>query len=241
MGKVDKYLKKLHEKDSEIKIKALIELGNLKDSEGVTQIFRTAEDEDERVRTQTAITLGQIGDIQAGEIILKLAIDDDPAVRMEAATSLGVFGARGYSPSKEALENMLNEENYRVRKYAIIALGNCGERDTIDKLSEIFTRDKTSTELKEAIATSIGKIGGSHAMEILNSWVLTGTMEVRRDVINALGTIANEAAADVLIHLMTDEKEDKVIRKHAKEALKNIVKVAKDNYINLKNRIECYF
>ena len=238
MPKTDKLVAKLHDKDPKIKIMVLIELGKLRDTTAISSIYKTATDEDERVRTQTAICLGQIGSIDAGSILIQLSEDEDNAVKMEAANALGILGARGYSKSKDALELMLNDENFNVRKYAIAALGSSGDNQTIDKLVEIFKLKKSSLETKQQISSTVGKIGGSYAMEVLKSWIIEGSMEVRRDALNALGSIANEAAVDILIEIVKDKKEDKIIKNYAKAALKNIIKVAKDNYLNLKNSIE---
>jgi HEAT repeat protein len=233
-----KSLAHLHDKESENKIIALVELGKIKDPDSVTQIFKTATDEDERVRTQTAICLGELGDIRAGDTLLRLARDVDPAVRMESANALGIIGGAGFPAAKGTLEKMIADENYRVKKYAVKGLGLCGDSKSIDILVEIFNKNETALELKEFIAQSIGHIGGGHAMEVLNTWVNNGSMEVRREAVNALGVIGSQAAVDCLVKIVNDKEEDKVIVNYAKAALKNIVNVAKDRYLELKKKIE---
>jgi len=162
----------------------------------------------------------------------------DPAVRMEAANALGIIGSAGFPGSKQTLEKLITDDNYRVKKYAVKALGMCGDSKSIDILVEIFNKEETALELKELIAQTIGYIGGGHAMEILNLWVTAGSMEVRREAINALGLIGSQAAVDVLIKIANDKKDDKVIVNYAKAALKNIINVAKDRYMELKKKIE---
>ena len=163
---------------------------------------------------------------------------EENAVKMEAAIALGRLGRKGYSESKEVLHGMLNENNFNVRKYVIKSLGSCGERDTIDLLVEIFNREESSLETKQVIAEAIGNIGGSYAMQVLKSWIFENSMEVRREALNALGNSPNEAALDILIDIMNDKKESKVIKGYAAVALKKIVSIAKNNYLTLKKRVE---
>ncbi|MHA1727362.1 MAG: HEAT repeat domain-containing protein, partial [Promethearchaeota archaeon] len=186
---------------------------------------------------------GKIGEITAGNgLINLLEKEKDIVVKMEAVTSLGILGEKGYEDAKTVLERLISKEtNFRIRKYAIKALGKCGDKETIILLKDKFNNEDPSIETKELIANAIGEIGGGTAIKILKSWALNGKMEVRREIIKALGNIASEATVDLLIHIMKDKRENKVIRKYAKASLKNIIQVSKQKHFSLKKRIEMYF
>jgi HEAT repeat protein len=239
--RLEKLYERLESQNPKDRIKALIEMAKEKDSESLVRIYKLAEsEEDDRVRSQIAICLGQIANPNSGPVLMKLSHDSDITVKMEAVTALGILGGRGFTEAKDRLEKLINDENFTVKKYSIKALGSCGDMVTIEKLNEIYDKDDTSVELKSYIAQSIGEIGGSRAMELLNSWAIRGLMEVRREAIRALGTIADDVAVDLLVHIMNEKREDKIIRKYAKAALINIVVVAKEKYEKLKRRIESY-
>lgn len=240
MVNTDKVISKLREGNIDSIINGLAELGKIKDPSVLDEVIKFANDSSERVRTQVAICLGELGDINAGKTLLKLSLDEDDAVRMEAAQSLGILGSKGYREAKLPLEKLIGDKNYRVRKYAIKALGMCGDSETIQKLVEIFDKKETSIEIKEIIANSIGQIGGSYAISLLKGWVEEGSMEVRREAIHALGILGNQAAVDILIKVLDDKAEDKVIKNYAKQALKDIEQNARENYLALKKRIEKY-
>ena len=239
--KIEKYISKLDDNDPRIRISSLVELGRKKDPISVSYILKIARKEkNEDVRAQIAICLGEIGSIEAGNVLIEFTKDSEPLVRMEAASSLGIIGARGFTEAKISLERLISDKNYTVRKNAIKALGLCGNHETITRLLGIFEKEGSSIEIKAVIAQTIGQIGGSHAMKILTEWALKGSMEVRRETINALGMLGDEDTVDLLIHIMREKREDKVIRNYAREALKNIVTVARDKYLIIRKKIENY-
>ena len=63
-------------------------------------------------------------------------------------------------------------------------------------------------------------------------------MEVRREAIKALGFIGSETAVDRLIKIIKDKKEAKIIKNHARFALKTIVEKARKNYLELEKKIK---
>lgn len=240
--KIEKYLSKLDDNNSQVRISSLVELGRKKDPESVSYILKIAgKEENEDVRAQIAICLGEIGSIEAGNVLIEFTKDSEPLVRMEAASSLGIIGAKGFTEAKISLERLIPDNIYTVRKNAIKALGFCGDHDTVTQLLGIFEKEGSSIEIKSIIAQTIRQIGGSHAMKILTTWALKGSMEVRRETINALGMLGDENTVDLLIKIMREKREDKVIRNYAREALKSIVTVARNRYLTIRKKIESYF
>ncbi|MHA1340958.1 MAG: HEAT repeat domain-containing protein [Promethearchaeota archaeon] len=242
--KIKKIIEKFHNVNSDEKIKIIRNLAESREIEFISDDDAKefakiiASDADEKVRTEAAIFLGNLKLIQLGDIVIKLAEDDDPAVKMEAIIALGKLGSNGFMKSKSILENLLKDQNYFIRKYAIKALGFCGDNNSIDLLLPIFNERKVDLEIKELIAETIGEIGGSYAFSILKEWAQAGEMEVRREAINALGKLANENAVELLIKIYKRKDEYKVIKNYAKHALKQILEHQKMKYLNLKKKLD---
>jgi HEAT repeat protein len=241
----EKILPRLSEPNSDLQIKTLRELAEMKAGECIPDIIRLAQSGEDSVKLEAMVALGKIADPKSGEEILPfLEKKDDVPFLMEVITTLGTIGANGFTGAAKALHPMLDHEHYRVRKFAIQALGNCGNVESIDALYSHFQKEDVSMETKEAIALSIGQIGGSRAMEILTNLVLPSekshvlSKEVRRAAIQALGDMRSPRALEVLGKVYNDDEEDKVIRKYAEAAIRKTIDGAKEWYLRIKDRAE---
>ncbi len=244
----EKALKLLVDPDVKLRIKALHELAKLRPPECVNDILHILEkDDDDDVKIAAIQTLAVINEISAGPTLIKMLSLDNIPIAMEAVVALGIITAQGYTPGVTALEKMLDHPNFRIRKFTIIVLGECGGSTTIEKLYDHFKKDETSIESKELIATAIGKIGGARAIEILQSLVgITSEvselkMEVRRAAIAALGEARIPAALDILGKVYNDKKEHKVVRKYAEDAIKKTVDGAYQQFLLIKKHAEDIF
>ena len=240
-----KALTQLDHEDPSVRIRALRELGQLKATECLTDIIRVIEkDPDDDVKVEAVRVIGQIQDIHAGSVLLPILTTDDIPMVMEAVVSLGILGAHGFTDGLVPLERLLSHSHFTVRKYAIEAMGKCGNSGTIDKLYAHFKREDVSIETRQLVATAIGHIGGSKAINILQNLVLpTGEinelqMEVRRAAIYALGEARTPVALEVLGKVYRNKKEHKVVRKYTEDAIKKTIEGAKSHFMSIKKRAE---
>jgi HEAT repeat protein len=240
-----KALKQLSENDVSLKIKALRELGELKATECVSDIFRLVEkDESDEVKAEAVRALGMIQDNSIGDKLIPLLDSNDVPLVMESVNTLGIFCANGFTKAVAPIEKLLDHSNFRVRKFAIEALGNSGSSTSIEKLFDYFRKEDASIETKELIARAIGKIGGPRAIEILKDLIIPSElvpksiMEVRRAAIAALGESRQSAALEILGKVYNDKEEHKVIKSYTEEAIKKTIEAARVQYMNIKKRAE---
>jgi len=238
-------LKQLDHSDPWVRIRALKELGHLKAAECLTDITRVIDkDPHDDVKVEAVRVLGQIQDIHAGSVLLPILKTEDIPMVMEAVVALGTLGAHGFTDGVVPLERLLTHSHFTVRKYAIEALGKCGNSGTIDLLYTHFKKEDVSVETRQLVATAIGHIGGSKAIQILQNLVLpTGEinelqMEVRRAAIYALGEARTPVALEVLGKVYRNKKEHKVVRKYTEDALKKTIEGAKQHFLAIKKRAE---
>lgn len=112
----------LHYKlSSDVRKKAAILLGRIKDSQAIDPLIVVLKDEDEdtSVRIKVTEALGNIKDSQAVEPLITALMDEETGVRQYAAVALGKIGD---SRAVEPLITALKDENSLVRRYAAVAL-----------------------------------------------------------------------------------------------------------------------
>jgi HEAT repeat protein len=234
----EKPLRLLNELDPIIRKKALHDLGNLKASNALSDIIRLLTDLDDDVRLEAVIAIGKIGEANVGPELLPFIETKDIPFLMELIHTLGILGANGFSKAASIIEEFINHSNFRVRKFSIQALSQCGTSDSIEKVYTIFKEENTPIEIKEEIANTISQIGGSRAIEILSDLVREGQMEIRRAAIKGLGESKSPAALEILGKILQDKKEDKIIRNYTEDAVKKIIEGARTTYIRIKERAE---
>jgi HEAT repeat protein len=81
------------------------------------------------VRQGAAKALGEIGDERAVEPLMK-ALRRDSYVRWSAVVALGKIGKSAVEP----LIGVLSDDNWRVREYAVRALGEIGDERAVEPL-----------------------------------------------------------------------------------------------------------
>lgn len=85
--------KHLRERDSDLRTRAVIALGRLKDKESVKKLAKMAmEDPDKDLRQQAGVALGLIRSLEALNLIVPLLVNGDKIVRIRSAKTLGNMG-----------------------------------------------------------------------------------------------------------------------------------------------------
>lgn len=162
-------LDRLSDDESEIRVAAARALGELGDARAVLSLLGVLQDPTPEVREAVSVALGRLRDERALRGLVALLRDAQPEVRLAAARAIGLVG----TPSA-------------VVDLAPIALG-------ADYISDISQR----TELSRAAIASIGRIGGTPALDLLVRVFRTSvSQDVARaaaDALRAMGERAREA------------------------------------------------
>ena len=136
-------------------------------------------DPDPGVREAAAMALGLTGDTQAG-IELLLERLQEPAIPADAkrlaAASLGGMEARTAVPF---LTKLLADRDAQVRRWAVAALGEIADQETVAPLSRVLTKDPDPGVRIEA-AFRLGKFGGVAARPALTAALKDANEDVRR-------------------------------------------------------------
>jgi len=151
-------------------------------------------DHDPGVREAAAMALGLTGDTHAGiELLLeRLQEPATPAdVKRLAAASLGGMEARTAVP---VLMKLLADRDARVRRWAVAALGEIADPETVVPLSKVLTNDPDPGVRIEA-AFRLGKFGGEAARPAFTAALKDANADVRRLANAALKELAGSGHA----------------------------------------------
>src|SRR5438552_7033975 len=146
-------------------------------------------DPDAGVREASAMALGLTGDTQAG-IELLLERLQEPATPADAkrlaAASLGGMEAHTAVP---VLMKLLADRDARVRRWAVAALGEIADQETVIPLNKVLTNDPDPGVRIEA-AFRLGKFGGEAARPAFTVALKDANADVRRLANAALKELA---------------------------------------------------
>ncbi len=146
-------------------------------------------DPDPGVREAAAMALGLTGDTQVG-IELLLERMSEPGTPSDskrlAATALGGMEAR---PAVPALTKLLADRDARVRRWAVAALGEIADQETVAPLSKVLAKD-TDPGVRVEAAFRLGKFGGEAARPALAAALKDANADVRRLANAALKELA---------------------------------------------------
>jgi hypothetical protein len=113
------------EDDYQVKMVAIIGLGDLRDPRALGPLIRVLEVGDGQARSAAAEALGKIGDPGAVDALIPILGDQEPFARRMAAKALGLIGDLRASTS---LQQTLSDEDADVRAAAEEALGRLAAR-----------------------------------------------------------------------------------------------------------------
>ncbi len=146
-------------------------------------------DPDPGVREAAAMALGLTGDTQAG-IELLLERMSEPGTPSDskrlAAAALGGMEAR---TAVSVLTKRLADRDPRVRRWAVAALGEIADPETVAPLSKVLATDPDPGVRVEA-AFRLGKFGGEAARPALTAALKDANADVRRLASAALKELA---------------------------------------------------
>lgn len=219
-------------------IHALRSIGEL----AVEHLINALGDENVYVRENAARALGEIGNLKAVPALEKAINDSDEDVRekvKEALDKIKSFGAYNDYFGQQELENempkpnieelwenkdidglikALGDEMVWVRRGAVHALGDIGDRRAVESL--INTLGDDGAWVRRNAAMALGNIGDPRATEPLINTLGDEDEHVRGNAASALGEIGDPRAVPALEEVVNDYI--KFVGNEAKEALDKI-------------------
>ena len=224
---VNAIIPKLEDKNGDVREGAAGALGMIGDANAVDPLTATLlkNDEIEVVRTRAAGALGMIGDAKGDAKAVEALIEvlsnanEIEAVRKEAIEALGKIGN---PKAVEPLISALKDEDGNVRWKAVDALGMIGGA----KAAEALIRKAADDEYEPvnySTAEALVRIGAEaveplmEALEDENS-----SIKVRYYAALVLGRIGDVKAKELLEKVSEDKDNTQLVRRTAKNALKEI-------------------
>jgi len=214
---VEYLIRTLQDEDVELRRVSAEALGKIKDKRTVEPLIRALKDEDVDVRFYAVGSLGDIKDPMAVEPIIKVLEDknEDDAIRLKARKMLREIGKLVVEP----LIRCMKSEDYIVRWYAAVALGEIGDKRAETPLIKALMDDKK--EVRGGAAGALKYIGGPEAVEpLINCLENDEDWIARRLAAVSLGVIKDKRAVEPLTQALKDKIYD--VKEAAREALKNI-------------------
>lgn len=165
-------------------------LGKIRDSQAVIPLIKMLRTSDRYERECVAKALGEIGDARAIEPLIQALSHYDSSVRNSVADALAKFKD---DRIVMLLIKVLDDEDHQTRRGSVEALGKIGDAQAEEPLGE-------SLRIR-AIDTIINILDNPREYDPRK---YVSTVEVRKDLANALCNIGGEKAIRPLIKLLSD-------------------------------------
>jgi len=206
---VESLIQTLKEKDSSVRVLAVMTLGRLKDTRALEPLIQALKDKDREVGLQAVGALVRMGK-PAVEPLTQTLKDKDPSVRGEAVLVLQEIGdVRAVVPLTEALK----DEDKDVRLAATFALGKMGDARAVEPLAQAL-KDACSI-VQMGAADALASIGDTRAVEALFHFLRSVSLsslvdkdkEVREKAAQALGRMGEPAVKSLFQALRGEDRE----------------------------------
>ncbi|MGB9940880.1 HEAT repeat domain-containing protein [Methanosarcina sp.] len=199
-SETEKLLKALKSDSGNIRVAALMALGERKEVAAIDPITGILVRDYPPVQSSAVFALGEIGDEGAVDILLERMKDgENPTIRSNAAIALGKIGKETTVPN---LIDRLRDNSIVVRSSAALSLGKIGNEAAVEPLIEVLNS---------------GKLSGGRAKDSLNS-----NEDLRKSAVLALGGIGSPEATETLTGILNDKEEMLSVRMAAVSALGGI-------------------
>lgn len=173
----------------------------------VTSLLHAIDDEHKRVRIEAIYTLGAIAKpplAEADAVQLVKAIDHyDPAIRAAAAR---VAGRLQVKSAGDALITAVNDSHADVRLAAMRALGEIGEPQAVQALTDQLNYYEKGDGARAAIE-ALARIAHSSSVPVFRTRLADKDPAIRRAAAEGLGRTGDAALVDVLQENANTEQE----------------------------------
>ncbi|MDD5772823.1 MAG: HEAT repeat domain-containing protein [bacterium] len=243
--KIQETIDLLKNRDSDIRKKAVMELGELKDGRAVKSLIDTFQDSNANIREEASAALCKIGK-PAIETLISVLRDDNDNLREGAAKTLSCMGKTSVdllilelkntfsslhkevmdvltkmgNPAVEPLINtLINDEDTDVKLKAAEVLGRIGDVRAVDPLIA-FLKYREDMFLQCSVAVALGNIKDARAVDPLIEAFKTEEGGVRLAVLDSLTKIKDKRAVAPMVDMI---KKDKSIQAELVKSLANLM------------------
>jgi hypothetical protein len=136
-----------------------------------------------------------------------LAIEDRGRAFRRLTDVLVSFGSRG----RDAVEQLKNSANPAVRRTAIYLLRAFGGNDALPELAPLL--DDADTNVQREAIRAIVTIGTDEAYAVLERGLTTGSERSRDAILSALGSMRDERAVPLFLHIVGRREYRRTARK----------------------------
>jgi HEAT repeat protein len=203
-----------------IRAQAARELGDLKDSESLALLKKTAADDDGRVADASLIALAKMGESGIEKRFISALASTNQDVRAKAAEALGDIN----NPAAiEPLRKRLTDWDKDAKCAAVIALGKLKDKQSVPVIREMLW-DKDDG-IKEKAAISLGYMGDTSVAPAIKELLKDKNGFVRFSAVEALNRLGQDSGKDFIIETLKAQESEAKLR--ALNILEKIV-TAKD-------------
>ncbi|MFH1287384.1 MAG: HEAT repeat domain-containing protein [bacterium] len=190
----------LKSRDSDIRRKAVIALGDLKDSRATASLIETFQDSNGNVREEVATALCKIGK-PAIMPLIEVLRDDNSNVREGSAKTLVNMGNAAVDLLILELNNSFSSFHNEVMS-VLVTIGGSAVEPLIDML-----KNESESDVKLKVVEILGKIGDNRAVEPLIGFLTyQDDIFLRWGAAVALGNIKDVRAVSPLIESLRNEE-----------------------------------
>lgn len=149
--------------------------------------------------------LGALKTAGAEDALLTALRQGDPVVRTHAAISLA--GLRSTAAVPDLLDLLTWSEEANLRRIAVYALGQIGDRRAIQPILNILGSDDEAAEIRGEAAEALANLGAHEAVPELLRCLSNESAEVRFWAIHALGWLGTAAVLPELRMAVEHDRE----------------------------------
>lgn len=187
--KAKAFVRALDAQVPELRMAAANALGELGQSQAISELVDRFDDEDPRVRARAARACGLIEDARGTEGLIGLLSDPIATVRREAANALGRIGNR---QALQALLTLYDDDSERVRRIAVSGFGKFTSDRPVEPLTSALG-DESSTVRRTAVFSMI---------ELLSNVPTDQSHEIRESVVEEISASNDGTVIAPLVEIL---------------------------------------
>ncbi len=214
---LDKTRKAADKGPEEVLLRGIAVLGMLRHEAAMEFLMLQVASPSPRASRAAVQALGKVGGQGVGDLLAKRARDPALPLAGRKAAISGLGGLKTQDALDVLVDITRNEEG-ELRKAAVVAIGQTGNREAVPELFEMLRVPGIETELFEALSRLGGEKAGSMLMAAWED--STRTTEIRFAALCAAGRAGHEKALAPLLPHLSASKFDE--RRRTIEALAGI-------------------
>lgn len=196
------------------RIKAIVALGDIKDTVSTERLEAATKDGDARVADAAWIALAGMGNKRGAEIFIDGLKNSEKAVRAKSAEVVGDIGAVA---GLAALRERAGDWDKDVKLNAIRSLGVLRDVESAPRLREIVVTDKDQS-IRESAVRALGEIRDGSSAAFLKKYISDENIVVRLAVCESLAKM-NDYSGKEFVKALAERAAEKEARYRALRAL----------------------